>query len=101
MMRTLCLLAAILMSTTAAGADTDWSKVVQVLGRKGAAQAGGIYRYGIPRSDLKVTLDGVAIKPPSSTSPALQTRSTQRSQRRAGARTSSDSFRRRISDPSW
>ena len=63
MTRTLSALAAILISATAAAADTDWSKVDQALGRKGAAQAGGIYRYGIPRSDLKVTVDGVAIKP--------------------------------------
>jgi hypothetical protein len=63
MMRTLPLVAAILISATASAADADWSKVDQVLGRKGAAQAGGVYRYGLPRSDLKVTLDGVAIKP--------------------------------------
>ena len=63
MMRTLSVFAAILISTTAAAAETDWSKVDQALGRKGAEQAGGIHRYGIPRSDLKVTVDGVAIKP--------------------------------------
>lgn len=64
MMRTLFLVAAaVLIGATASAADTDWSKVDQVLGRKGAAQPGGIYRYGIPRSDLKVTLDGVTIKP--------------------------------------
>jgi len=62
-MRTLSVFAAILISTTAAAAETDWSKVDQALGRKGAEQAGGIHRYGIPRSDLKVTVDGVAIKP--------------------------------------
>lgn len=48
---------------TAAAAGTDWSKVDQVLGRKGAEQAGGIHRYGLPRSDLNVTVDGVTIKP--------------------------------------
>jgi hypothetical protein len=34
-----------------------------VLGRKGAEQPGGIHRYGFPRADLKVTLDGVTLKP--------------------------------------
>ena len=57
------LVAALLISATASAADADWSKVDQVLGRKGAEQPGGIHRYGLPRSDLKVTLDGVTIKP--------------------------------------
>jgi hypothetical protein len=63
MMRCLTLLTTVLISTTAFAADTDWSKVDQVLGRKGAEQPGGIHRYGFPRSDLKVTLDGVTLKP--------------------------------------
>jgi hypothetical protein len=46
-----------------AAADTDWAKVDAVLGRQGSEQPGGIHRYGFPRSDLKVTLDQVAIKP--------------------------------------
>ena len=54
---------AILLSATAAGAqDIDWEKVDAALGRKGAASA-DVYRYGFPRSDLTVTLDGVTIKP--------------------------------------
>jgi hypothetical protein len=56
-------LAALLIGTTAVAADADWSKVDQILGRKGAAQPGGISRYGLPRSDLNVTVDGVTIKP--------------------------------------
>jgi hypothetical protein len=47
----------------ASAADIDWSKVDQAIGRKGAEQAGGVHRYGFPRSDLSVTVDGVAIKP--------------------------------------
>jgi Domain of Unknown Function (DUF1259) len=46
-----------------AAADIDWAKVDAVLGRQGSEQPGGIHRYGFPRSDLKVTLDQVAIKP--------------------------------------
>jgi hypothetical protein len=53
--------AALLVSAVASAAD--WVKVDQVLGRKGAEQPGGIHRYGFPRSDLRVTLDGVTIKP--------------------------------------
>jgi hypothetical protein len=55
--------AAAFIGATAFAADTDWSKVDQVLGRNGTEQPGGIHRYGLPRSDLKVTLDGVNIKP--------------------------------------
>jgi hypothetical protein len=40
----------------------DWSKVDEALGRK-AAVADDVHRYGFPRTDLTVTLDGVAIKP--------------------------------------
>jgi len=43
-------------------ADTEWKKVDLVFGRA-AAVSGVVYRYGLPRSDLKVTLDGVSIKP--------------------------------------
>ena len=42
--------------------DVDWSRVDTVLGKTAAIQ-GDVHRYGIPRSDLKVTLDGVEIKP--------------------------------------
>jgi hypothetical protein len=55
---------AILTSTTAAFAqDVDWQKVDEALGRKAAVVAGDVHRYGFPRTDLAVTLDGVAIKP--------------------------------------
>lgn len=46
-----------------AEAATDWPSVDHVLGRGGAVQAGDVHRYGFPRSDLAVTLDGVRIKP--------------------------------------
>src|SRR5437016_12280810 len=47
----------------AAATEIDWAKVEQAIGKKGAAQPGGIYKFGLPRSDLKVTVDGVAVKP--------------------------------------
>jgi hypothetical protein len=46
----------------ARAADIDWKKVDAALG-KSAAVSGDIHRYGLPRSDLKVTLEGVTIKP--------------------------------------
>jgi hypothetical protein len=48
-------------STSAAG--YDWSAVAKALGRSGSEIPGGVYRVGLGRSDLKVTLDGVPIRP--------------------------------------
>src|SRR5690348_13556323 len=45
-------------------AADDWhAQVGEALGKTGAAAPGGIYRVGQPRTDLKVTLDGVELKP--------------------------------------
>ena len=49
------------LSLPAMAAETDWSIVDTVLTRKGAV-AGDVHRYGLPRSDLHVSLDGVALK---------------------------------------
>jgi hypothetical protein len=54
---------ALSLASPVGAAEVDWSKVDQAIGRKGAEQAGGVHRYGFPRSDLHVTVDGVAIKP--------------------------------------
>lgn len=43
-------------------ADPDWAAVGHALGRSGKVMAGGVYRVGFPRSDLKVSLDGVALR---------------------------------------
>src|SRR5215213_448258 len=52
-----------LLALPAMAADVDWNKVDQTLGRKGAIQPDDVHRYGLPRTDLQVTLDGVPIKP--------------------------------------
>jgi hypothetical protein len=46
----------------AMGQEIAWQKVDDALGRKGAV-SGDVHRYGFPRSDLAVALDGVTIKP--------------------------------------
>jgi hypothetical protein len=46
-----------------AHANPNWDNVGEALGKKGAELPGGVYRVALPRSDLKVALDGVAIKP--------------------------------------
>jgi hypothetical protein len=45
-----------------ATAETAWSIVDTILTRKGAV-SGDIHRYGLPRSDLNVSLDRVVLKP--------------------------------------
>src|SRR5450631_3207603 len=62
----LALLSAILVTcfaTSAISQEIDWQKVDDAFGRKPAV-AGDVHRYGFPRTDLTVTLDGVTIKPP-------------------------------------
>src|SRR5262249_42735590 len=46
-----------------ASAEPDWQAVAKALGKEGALQPGGVYRVGVPRTDLEVRLDGVDIKP--------------------------------------
>jgi hypothetical protein len=59
----LLLIGAILAFTGGACAQNiDWEKVDAGFGRK-AAVSGDVHRYGFPRSDLTVTLDGVTVKP--------------------------------------
>ena len=54
---------AVALSAPAIAADDGWqARVGEALGKTGSAMPGGIYRVGLPRSDLKVTLDGVELK---------------------------------------
>jgi hypothetical protein len=53
---------AALSGSAASAQEIDWQKVDDALGRKGAVTS-DVHRYGFPRSDLVVALDGVAIKP--------------------------------------
>ena len=52
----------LVIATTARAQEIDWKKVDDALGRKGAVSE-DVHRYGFPRSDLHVTLDGVTLKP--------------------------------------
>src|SRR6266550_3219361 len=44
-------------------AATDWKSVEQALGKTGSVQPGDVYKVSLPRSDLKVTVVGVELKP--------------------------------------
>ncbi len=52
----------VLISGAASAQEIDWQKVDVAFGRKPAI-SGDVHRYGFPRTDLSVTLDGVTIKP--------------------------------------
>jgi hypothetical protein len=47
----------------AQAADPDWKTVEQALGKSGQLQPGGVFRIGMPRTDLTVTVKGVPVKP--------------------------------------
>jgi hypothetical protein len=65
-MRAVSVLAICAMATIGSAAsaqEIDWKKVDEAIGRSAAVVSGDVHRYGFPRTDLTVTLDGVTIKP--------------------------------------
>ncbi len=53
---------ALIFAAAASAQEIDWKKVDAALG-KTAAVSGDVHRYGLPRTDLQVTVDGVTIRP--------------------------------------
>src|SRR5213594_3750841 len=43
-------------------AEADWKAVESALGKAGQVQPGGVFRIGMPRTDLAVTVKGVPVK---------------------------------------
>src|SRR5258705_6662697 len=63
MFRILAACGAVLSTVAAAEAQgIDWAKIDGIFGRTGPV-SGAVHRWGFPRSDLEVTLDGVTIRP--------------------------------------
>lgn len=56
------ILLSLTLCTTALQAQ-DWKSVGLALGRPGTMQPGDVYKAGFPRTDLHVTVGGVAVKP--------------------------------------
>ena len=46
----------------ACAAEPDWKAVEQALGKSGQMQPGDVFRVGMPRTDLAVTVKGVPVK---------------------------------------
>ena len=58
-------LACVALTTVSSGAlaaDPDWKAVEQALGKSGQLQPGDVFRVGMPRTDLSVTVKGVPVK---------------------------------------
>lgn len=53
----------LLVAPSAAIAAPDWKAVGTALGKAGTEMAGGVYRVGLPRSDLHVQLGDIELKP--------------------------------------
>ena len=56
------LLAGAVVSAHASAQEVDWQRLDETFARKPAV-SGDVHRYGFPRTDLSVTLDGVTIRP--------------------------------------
>ena len=63
-MRLANLASVVIAGATSLPAQTpSWQEVEAALGRKGAPQAGDVMRFSFPRRDLRVTVEGVQIRP--------------------------------------
>ncbi|ACB95722.1 DUF1259 domain-containing protein [Beijerinckia indica] len=58
-----CTALLVMLAFTSAHAKPDWGAVARALGKSGTELPEGVYRVGLPRSDLEITVDGVTIKP--------------------------------------
>ncbi len=56
-------LATALSYSASSAPDAQWAATAKALGKSGTEMPGGVYRVGMPRTDLQVTLDGVTLKP--------------------------------------
>jgi hypothetical protein len=50
-------------ASTSAQSSRYWKAVEDALGRKGTVNPGGVLKFSFPRSDLRVVLNGVIVKP--------------------------------------
>jgi hypothetical protein len=51
------------VASPALAAEADWQQVEKALGVSGSVEPGDVYRVSLPRSDLKVSADGMSVKP--------------------------------------
>ena len=51
------------LASPARADEADWEGVAKAIGVSGSMEPGDVYKVSLPRSDLKVTADGVQVKP--------------------------------------
>jgi hypothetical protein len=56
-------LTGMVITAPAVAVEIDWSKVDQALGKPATVQPGGVHRFGLPRTDLRVSVDGIVLQP--------------------------------------
>src|SRR5947209_2048596 len=56
------LMSIVIAPVAARAANPDWKAVEQALGKSGQLQPGDVFRVGMPRTDLAVTVKGVPVK---------------------------------------
>ena len=71
-----CFLATKLATAQTSSSANDWKPVEDAMGRTGQV-SGDVIRFGMPRKDLHVTLDGVQIKPALGSVPGQHSRKTE------------------------
>jgi hypothetical protein len=54
---------ALLLAQQSAQDSSEWKPVEDALGRKGSIQPGNVFKFAMPRSDLKVTVGSTPVKP--------------------------------------
>ncbi len=62
-MKPLLLASTLLISSFAIAQADPWKPVADALGRSGKELPGGVYKVGLPRGDMHVIVNGVALKP--------------------------------------
>jgi hypothetical protein len=55
-------LATVITSYTQQSTGSEWKPIEDALGRKGSTQPGDVYKFSMPRSDLKIAVAGTPIK---------------------------------------
>jgi hypothetical protein len=50
------------LTSPALADEAEWQQVEKALGVPGSMEPGDVYKVSLPRSDLKVTADGVPVK---------------------------------------
>jgi uncharacterized protein DUF1259 len=60
---TIASLTGMVLTAPTGAAEIEWSKVDQAFGKPATIQPGGVHRFGLPRTDLRISVDGIVLRP--------------------------------------